>query len=222
MTATIVKPLNLLARFTRSPSAASAVEFAIIFPVFVLLMLGGFEIVRYITVSRQLTYAANSMATMLAERTSAVNGNGVIFAFNSAMITFPQVLNDPARKNTNWYNYMSITLSSILFTPTVNGCTSGCTYKANVDWSIGTNGSRSCSVAPVSAPSTSTPSNTTLPQDVFTAGSIIVADVVYPFVPILALNFVPSITLRRSVYLQPRYLNKIPMANTGGPYGGCS
>jgi hypothetical protein len=185
-------------------------------------MLAGFESVRYIDISRQMTYLASSMATMITERTSAVNGNDVYFAFNSALVTFPQVLNDPARSGTAWNQYLSLTLSSVVFTPTIPGCTSGCTYVASVAWSLGTISARSCSIPPIATSDTSLPSYTTLPQDVFTAGSVIVADVVYPFVPLLATRFMPSITLRRSVYLQPRYLTNVPMNNTGGPYGACS
>ncbi len=216
-----LRPLRILTAFTRSRSAVSAVEFALTFPIFVLLMLTGFETVRYINITRQMTYLASSMATMITERTSAVNGNDVYFAFNSAMVTFPQVLNDPARGGVGWNQYLSLTLSSVVFTPTVIGCTSGCTYLATVAWSLGTVNTRSCLIPPLATLDTSTPSYTTLPQDVFTAGSVIVADIVYPFVPLLATRFMPSITLRRSVYLQPRYLTNIPMTNTGGPYGAC-
>ncbi len=212
-------------RFARSNSALTAVEFALVMPILLILLLGGVDLVRYINMARQLTYLANSMATMIAERTTSLNGNDVTFAFNSALVAFPEVLNDPARNGVAWNSYLSLTLSSIKFTPTVTGCTSGCTYTASVMWSLGTVNSRSCAVAPLPTVDNTKPSLTTLPQDSYTNGSVIVADVSYPFVPTVGTSILPSVTLSRTIYLQPRYMNNSPyitMTNTGGPYGGCS
>jgi Flp pilus assembly protein TadG len=200
--------------FTQSTSAVTAIEFALVSPILMILLLGGADLVRYINMARQLTYLANSIATMIAERTTALGSNDATFAFNSALVTFPQVLSDPARHSVAWNTYLSMTLSSIAFTPTVNGCTSGCTYTAAVKWSVGTVSTRSCSVAPLKTPDSTRPSLTTLPQDIYTSGTVIVADVSYPFVPMVGNSFLPSVTLRRSVYLQPRYLPSI--SNSSG------
>jgi Flp pilus assembly protein TadG len=219
-------------RFARSNSALTAVEFALLLPILLILLLGGVDLVRYINMARQLTYLANSLATMIAERTTSLNGNDVNFAFNSAPVTFPQVLSDPARNGIAWNSYLSLTLSSIAFTPTVQGCTSGCSYTAAVVWSLGTVSRRSCTVAPLPTPDNTKASLTTLPQDVYTQGTIIVADVSYPFVPTVGRSVLPSVTLSRTIYLQPRYMTStavtappgtppgIPM-KTGVPYGGC-
>lgn len=210
-----------VSEFWSSRSATSLIEFGFALPVLLFLSFAGFETVRYINFSKQLTYLANSVATMIVERTTPINGNGIIFAFNSALVTFPSMLNDPARNGAVWFNYLSLTFSSVVFTPTVAGCTSGCTYTAKVAWSYGTLDTRSCTVAPVAVADTAPPSLATLPQDIFTAGSVIVADVSYPYVPLVWGNFLPSITLTRSIYLQPRYMTTIAMVNTGGPYGIC-
>jgi Flp pilus assembly protein TadG len=207
--------------FCRSRSATSLIEFGFALPLLLFLTFAGFETVRYINFTKQLTYLANSMATMIVERTTPVNGNGVIFAVNSALVTMPAMLSDPARNGAAWFNYLSLTLSSVVFTPTVAGCTSACTYTAKVAWTYGTISTRSCTVAPVAVPDTAPPSLTTLPQDVFNAGSVIVADVSYPYVPLVWGKFLPSITLTRSIYLQPRYMTAIAMVNTGGPFGIC-
>ena len=206
--------------FLKCRAGLAAVETAIILPFLLLCLLAGFETVRYINMTRQMTIVANSLASMLSTRTSAAQFNDVVFAMNSTLVTFPQVLGDPARGGTTWYQYMSLTASSILFSPTVNGCTSGCTYKAKVDWSLSSAGNtRSCSVAPASASDTAAPTLATLPSDVFTAGSLIVVDITYPFVPIFGSTFFKPITFRRSAYLQPRYLAKIPLVSSSG--GNC-
>jgi Flp pilus assembly protein TadG len=201
--------------------AMAAVEAALIMPIFLMFLLGSYEAIRYVNMSRRLTTLANSMATMITTRMQPVNGNAVIFAFNSAMVIFPDVLSDPTRGSTNWWNYLSMTISNVLFTPTVAGCTTGCTYQANIDWSLGTDASRSCTIAPILVADSTISSLTTLPADVFNPGSLIVVDLSYPFVPLFGGKYIPSITIHRSAYLQPRYMSSVSIVNTGGPYGKC-
>ena len=215
------KASALLNGFWQNRRAMAAVEAALIIPIFLMFSLGSYEAIRYVNMSRRLTTLANSMATMITTRVQPVNGDDVLFAFNSAMVIFPDVLSDPARGSTNWSNYLSMTISNVLFTPTVNGCTTGCTYKANIDWSIGANASRSCTVAPLSVANSTISSLTTLPTDVFNPGSLIVVDLSYPFVPQFGGQYIPSITIHRSAYLQPRYMSSVSIVNTGGPYGKC-
>jgi Flp pilus assembly protein TadG len=211
-------------RFVRANAALTAVEFALVMPILLILLLGGVDLVRYINMARQLTYLANSMATMIAERTTSLNGNDVTFAFNSALVAFPEVLNDPARHGAPWNTYLSLTLSSVQFTQTVPGCKFACSLKASVMWSLGTVASRSCTVPPLRTSDNTKPSLITLPKDVFNQGTLIVADVSYPFVPTVGTAILPSVTMTRSIYLQPRYMTTtgVTMTNTGGPYGGCS
>ncbi len=76
--------------------------------------------------------------------------------------------------------------------------------------------SRSCGVAPVPAASDKAePSLTTLPPDVFTSGSLIVIDLAYTFTPVFGSAFFPSVTLRRSAYVQPRYLTSVSYSGPG-------
>ena len=220
-----VRAMRRLRAFAAARSGIAAVEAAMIMPVLFLFMLGGTELARYIDTARQLTNLANSMATLVAERTTGFNFLDAVFTYNSAMVTFPQVLKDSNQKGIAWNLDIAITVSSILFTPTVPGCSTGCTYKAKVAWSINMPiaQARSCTTAPVSVADTAPPSITTLPQDVYNAGSLIVADVVYTYVPRFASRFIPSLTIRRSVYMQPRYMTTIPYTViVGDPYAPCS
>ena len=106
--------MNLRA-FAASRSALAATEFAIVVPFLVLFMLAGAETARYVNTARQLTNLANSLATLIAERTTNMQYNDAIFAFNSAMVTFPQVLKDSSHKNLPWQYDIAVTLSSIVF-----------------------------------------------------------------------------------------------------------
>ena len=218
------KTFRLLASFGRARSGIAAVEASFILPILFLLMLVGAETTRYVNTARQLTNLANSMASLVAERTTGFNFYDAVFTYNSAMVTFPMVLKDSSRKGIGWNYDIAITVSSVLFSPTVKGCTSNCTYTGKVAWSINMPIAqpRSCTTPPKAVADTAPPSITTLPQDVYTAGSLIVADVVYTYVPLFGSAIVPTLTMRRTVYMQPRYLPSIPY-NTiqNDPYSPC-
>ncbi|WP_158811262.1 TadE/TadG family type IV pilus assembly protein [Beijerinckia sp. L45] len=208
-----------LGKFASETSAIAAVEFAIVMPMLIILIVGGAETARFITTSRKITNLSSSMAALLAERTTAVALNDLMFTFNSTLVTFPQILKDAAANGVPWQYDIGVTLSSIRFTPTVAGCASGCTYKASVIWSAGSTGQRSCIVPPSSTPDATSPSLSTLPQDVFTSGTIVVADVSFTYRPVFGSRFVPTAVLKRSVYLQPRYIGEIDFDASGGGLG---
>lgn len=210
--------------FGGEQSGIAALETALILPILVTLMLSGSELARYVNTSRQLTNLANSMATLVAERTVGFNFFDAVFTYNSAMVTFPVVLKDSKQKGLAWNYDIAITVSSILFSPTVNGCTSNCTYQGRVDWSINMPiaQARSCTVPPTAAADTAPPSMSTLPQDVFTAGSLIVADIVYSYKPLFGSRLFPTVSIRRTVYMQPRYMTSIPYTTIqNDPYKPC-
>jgi Flp pilus assembly protein TadG len=208
---------HLIGTFIKSGRAVAAIEFAFMMPVLILFMLAGVETVRYVNTSRQLTEFVYSAASLIAERTSNITLNDIIFGKTSVVVTFPGILSDAARKNTVWSTDMQYTASSIVFTPTINGCTSNCTYNAKVAWTFGAN-PRPCNVSLTSVSDSASPSPSSLPADVFTSGSIIVVDLIYTYTPIFGAQFVPIIQMKRSAYLQPRYLTSISYTNsTGNP-----
>ena len=215
------RSLQILRKFARARSAVAALEFAIIMPVLVIFMLGGAEVARFVYVSRTMTNLANSLATLVAERTTALNFNDIVFDFYSTVVTSPFLLSDAASRGTTWNYDVALTMSSVIFTPTKSGCTSGCTYTGQVAWSVNSPiaAQRSCTVAPVPAADTAPPSLATLPKDAFTAGSMIVADVVYNYTPIFGSGIFSNFTIRRSFYLQPRYQTSISYTTSGFDIG---
>jgi len=211
---------SAVADFAEATPAIAAVEFAIIMPILTILIVGGAEAARFVNTTRKITNLTNSMAALLAERTTAVKLNDLVFTFNSTLVTFPQILKDAANNGVPWQYDISVTLSSIKFTPIVSGCTSSCTYKASVIWSAGSGSLRACPPAvPVAVSDTATPSLLTLPQDIFTSGTVVVADVSFTYRPLFGSRFVPQAILKRSVYLQPRYVSEIDFDASGGSLG---
>lgn len=206
-----------LAAYRQAEAAVAAIEFAIIMPLLVLFMLAGAEAARFIYISRSLTNLAYSLATRTAERTTPYNFNDVVFDYYSTVVTMPFLLGDSASRGTQWNYDVAITLSSIIFTPTKAGCTSNCTYTAKVAWSVNSPiaGQRSCTVPPTAVADTATTTLTTLPQDIYASGSIIVADVVYAYTPIFGSKLIPAVSIRRSYFMQPRYLFPVPYTPAG-------
>ena len=201
--------------FGRSSSGVAAVEFALILPIMLLFLFGGFETVRAISSARRLTFLANAIAEQVTVSTTGKISNADMhFFYNATMVVFPQVLRDATQYGNYWWQDINISVSSIAFTTVPAGCTSGCTYSPNVIWS-GSN-YRSCLVPPTGVSDQLSPSASTLPLDVFGPGTLIVVDLTYKFHTILTgsflENYVPglnNLVLRKSVYLQPRYVPTI-------------
>ncbi len=220
---------RLLRAFRRDISAIAAIEFAMVAPLIVALMAGGYEMSRAVSQARQLSTLANSIGVMLTTSTSGyVNYLGVHYAFDSAMLNFPAVLSDSHSKGVSWNNDISISMAGVSFTPTVTGCTSACVYKANIVWTGGS-AARACGTNPSAAADTAAPTPLSLPTDLFDPIStpsgtaaplfVIAVDLVYSWSPILFPKFFGSLTLKRSAFLAPRYVTQIKYSVIAGDDG---
>ncbi len=202
--------------FARADRGVALLEFSLIMPFLIALLLGSFELTRYINTTRQITNLADSIAQLFAQNTTgSINDTDLHFAIDSTMVTFPNVLGDAHKQGIYWWQDIYVSMSSVSFTPTVTGCTSNCTYNAKVMW---TTGARPCSTNLTPASDTAPPSLTTLPTDAFGPGSMIVVDIAYNYRPIVATNLLGVKTISRSTYLQPRYVSSVKYA-AGGSMG---
>lgn len=218
-----------LARFARDERAISAVEFSIIFPFLLILMLGGIQLVVFTNAVRKVELAASTMSEMISQAvpptsqttTATVNQLDLHFSYDSTMLVFPYLMKDAAGQNIAWWQDITIDFASIQFTQISTTCgtqadQSPC-YLANVVWtSSGTVGNnyRPC-VVPQLATTSNVPNRTTLPSSVFGPGSIIAVDIVYKFTPGFGARFLGTQTISRSVYVQPRYATLINYNTTG-------
>lgn len=219
-----------LSRFAHSTEAVSAIEFAVVFPVLLAVMAGAFELSREVNSARRLTTFASSAATMIASNASgSIAYTDLHYAFDSAMITFPDVLSDSFAKKIPWSNDITISMTGVVFAPTVSGCTAQCTYKANVMWT-GAAAKRTCGSILTAADDASSPTPTTLPTDLYTPVSnasgtknppsfAVVVDVIYTWTPTIFSNVFGSVTLKRSAYVAPRYSSKITYKKVSGDDG---
>ena len=240
--------------FAASNCGTSAVEFALIFPVLLIFMLLGIQVVNYVNAVRRVELLASSMSETLSQATPPSYGTTVAsvsvtdlhFLWDSALVVFPFLMPDSARFGVPWWQDISVNFAGIQFTAVPNTNCSGqanqsACYTANVVWtSSGTTQSlstypgtvgpfyRPCTTSktPQSAASnTATSSRNALPASVFGPASIVAVDVVFVFkplfttsIPYVASSVLPSITITRSIYMQPRYASLITFntANNDG------
>lgn len=208
-----------LAHFHRDRSGIAAIEMAFVAPVMVLLALAGTDTARYVIATEQISKVANTIGQMLTENTSgSVNYVDLQFYHDSAMVIYPDVLSDAAKQNIPWSSDIAITMSSIQFTTTQKNCGTTCTYTPKVVWTGGSN-PRACGSIFTSVSDISVPSATTLPQDIYGPGSVIVVDIQYNYHPWFASYLGASIGIARSVYLAPRYVSLVSYQVVAGDNG---
>ena len=218
-----------LRRFGTSRDATSAIEFAIVSPVLIILMLAGLQLVLYVNATRKVEYVAGSIAQMVSEATppsnttttAKVNATDLHFSHDSALVLFPYIMSDSTSKGIPWQNDIDIDYASIQFTPikgtSCSGYDQSSCFTASVVWTsngtAGTN-SRVCGSQQTAVDDTMSPTSKTLPRSIFGQGSIIAVDVVFNFVPKFGAKFLPAIRIAKSVFLQPRYASLITYDTT--------
>jgi Flp pilus assembly pilin Flp len=199
---------NLFAQFARAQRGVAAIEFALLMPLLVLMMLSSVELQRYLRIERQLSLAAENIANIVVQR-QASDVTKPNFDFDAVYHLFPPGNEDPTNA---WWNYIVHKITNVVFTPTVAGCTSNCTYKANAAWIWPSYDSgfspgvmaRSCGPLTAAA-SGASPTGKTIPAAMFGPGSVVIVDIGYRFKPLFGSNLVPPIDLFRQGYANARF-----------------
>jgi Flp pilus assembly protein TadG len=216
--------LRCLPRFRRDRSGVAATEFAVIMPLAIFAILAEFDMYRYVMATQRLEVLAESVAQMLASpiasTTAATTGDGVVsdwdinFAMNSAYFLYPDILTSPAvQQGAAWWQALEVDTAAIKMTLQDDG-----TYKPVTAWH-GTNqtsgNTRQCGATYALVADTSVSSPTTLPTDLVGPNSLIVVDVTTTFQPTFGANYLPSMTIRRSVYMPPRNVPFVEYQGSG-------
>eukprot|EP01037_Dinobryon_pediforme_P012730 gene12730-12826_t len=199
-------------------SGVAAIEFAYIAPFLLACIWGCFETSKYITATRRISYLASSIAGEISENVSGtVSDNDLNFLYQSSLMIFPNEINDANRTGLQWYQSMQIAMTGIQFAASPTGCTTSCTYTPTVVW-VGGNIQRSCTAPITQVSDASTPSLTTLPLDVYGPNFLVVVDIVYNYTPYLSTVFFKQKTLKKSFYINPRYVSMIKYTAPSGPF----
>ena len=75
---------------------------------------------------------------------------------------------------------------------------------------------RPCATPLTAAPATAQPDPALLPADTFGPGFLVVADVMFDYVPIFLRSVVGTVRIRRSFYIAPRYVPTIAYSAAAG------
>lgn len=188
-------------------SAVAAVEFALIVPVLLTMTIGTIEVGRFALYSRKMNLVASTMGQLVSQSSKDFTSGDVHFTYDSAIVTFPQVLTEARARGANWWDVIRPTFSSVVFKPKSPGCTENCEYDAYVAWTAG-NVRRPCGKLSKSNDA-SVPSYSALPASMYGESSVIAVDVVMNYRPMIFLEFMPEITLHRSSYFVPRYVSQV-------------
>lgn len=185
------KPFTRLAltarRLIRERQGAGAIEFAILFPVLVMLYIGAFEITIGLSVSKRATRAAGSIADLVTQQQSVTKSTLAEMRSVANAIFVP-------------YNSSSLTLK-------ITGITVDASANAKVLWSWAQDGS---------VPYAKNAGVSDIPSDMKTANSFLVrSELSIPYTMFLfAPNFMPdgvrTITISRSYFYRQRQGDSIP------------
>lgn len=184
----------------------SALEFALLAPALVAIALSLYDVTNAAITWWQLASAAQAIdliATSLAATptlTNVLTASDAVTASTAIYAVRPSLIPATATQQ------FGVTLTSVVLVPTPSGCTSGCSYRADVAWSASLQGNapaRPCGTL-AAAPDGAPASPTTLPVDAFSPSPILIADVMYQFTPLLTTPFGGTFTMREAAYLAPR------------------
>ncbi|WP_064681530.1 TadE/TadG family type IV pilus assembly protein [Rhizobium bangladeshense] len=174
-------------RLIRKRQGAGAIEFAILFPVLVMLYIGAFEITIGLSVSKRATRAAGSIADLVTQQQSVTKSTLAEMRSVATAIFVP-------------YNSSSLTLK-------ITGITIDASANATVLWSWAQDGS---------VPYAKNGAVSDIPSDMKTANSFLVrSELSIPYTMFLfAPNFMPdgmrTITISRSYFYRQRQGDSIP------------
>lgn len=192
--------------FGRATSGLAAVEFAIILPFLILLMVGGFEVSRYLHLHFRVTQTAGNVGLMLSQYDRVLQPVDIETVRNSAPLVLPEARMNRSVEYTSWSDRMAIDIASVEIRAVGNR-----KFEAKPVWT--TAGSRrSCQIL---QPLNSAKDNydpARLPKALLNgAGSVIVVDVIYKFEPIITSSRfkIKMMNIERSVYIEPRLVNII-------------
>jgi len=177
--------------FGACASGSVALEFVLVFPLLLGLLMGGNELARFLRIRQQLSDYAAMVAYDIAGAAAPITAETLREMIQRIGLVAPELI-DPSQ--TPWSidpgNYLAVGITMVAMSPQTNTCTSvmaGCPYDGKVAWSFGNN-SRSCgklSTAPANGPNTLAD----LPQGAFQPSPVVVVDVKVVYKPLFANGF---------------------------------
>ncbi|MGU3539240.1 TadE/TadG family type IV pilus assembly protein [Methylobacterium sp. A54F] len=201
-------------RLVACRAGLSGVEFAILAPILVVILLGSVDASRAVTAANRASFVADSIAELVSQaqtKDAVPLTEAAIDGFlRSAPLIDPDILAYGRQiGSTDLPALANVTLSSVAFTRTQPTCTVSCTYAAATIFSRALSGSlRPCGVL-LPAPDGAATTALTLPASAFGPVSLVVVDVEVFFKPLFPIAFPFPNRFRRSAYFRPRQVTQV-------------
>ncbi len=199
------RAVKRLVRAAADRRGVAALEFALLAPVLVVIAMSLYDVTNAVISWWQLSAAADAIARMATGMAATTTNTNSLTRTQASTVSTAVFAVMPTLSSAPASTY-GVAISSVVMTPTVAGCTSDCTYNANVAWSVGLQGNaarRPCGQLN-QAPDTQPASITTLPVDAFTSAPVVVVDVTYDFTPLFTTLFGAGLRFMESAYMSPR------------------
>lgn len=203
-------------KLLRSRKGLAGLEFALVAPVLVTVLLSVADLSRAILMGRRLQVAADAVATIASTEAVQTSSLNILSAYQAYAATTAPFALFPTWIASQYsvLNSFAITLTEVNFSASPKGCTTACSYTANVAWSVanpqGQPVLRSCGTLS-SVPNGTAPSLATIPAGDFGATSVFIADVSQVFTPLFTAVFLGKITMQRTAYVSPRVNNSVTL-----------
>lgn len=187
--------------FVHDRSGVAAVEFALILPVMLVMLVGGLELSAMVTASNRATFIAETIGELVTRSKAPIGERDMSGIIKMAALIDPNVIRFADATGKELDKAVDITVSSVVFEAKPAGCRKECTYEANVVFSEALSGTkRACG----KLQSGENRSATTIPKGTFGPGSVVVVDVVSHYQPIFATILKDTFDFQRSTYFRPR------------------
>jgi Flp pilus assembly protein TadG len=157
----------------------SAVEFALLLPLMVMLYLGGVEISQGLTIDRKVTLVARTVADLAAQVSSISNADMTNILNASASVLAPYSTDN-----------VKVTVSEV----SIDG-----NGRATITWSDSKNGTARAAGAVVTLPSALNIANS----------SLIWGEVSYNYKPVIGYVITGTMTLTDQIYMRPRLSDSV-------------
>jgi Flp pilus assembly protein TadG len=175
----VIRLALALRRFRRREDGVSAVEFALILPIMLILLFGCIEVGDALTIDRKVAHVASTLSDLVTQSKS-VTSNDMTSIFGAAgLIVSPY--------------------SSSALKMKVSGVSVDKNGKATVAWSAASNDKALTKGDPITVPAAIATPNT----------FVVVSEVHYPYQPTVGYVMTGSFDLRSTFYLRPRASDKV-------------
>ena len=213
--------LSELKNWASCRRASSAVEFALIAPVLILMFFAGLDVSRAVTASYRAAFVADTIGELVSRTDHTLSDSELTGFIQAAPLIDPDILSYGRQTaNTNLSSLAYVAISSIKM---ADGCKKG---RVNNLLCWGSSGAvaavvfsraiagptRPCGVQ-VAAPDTKAPSMTTLPTSVFGPENMVVVDTEIFFKPYLLSAALFPTSFKRSSYFRPRSVTQVSSNN---------